>query len=70
MHINTALSGKSRLENKEKFQGKRDSVLADISQALESDIMHTDKQTYNNVDSEKLEEKILEINQSKKGKTE
>lgn len=53
-------------KNKDRLQGKIDAVLADISQAIESDIMHTDNQTDTKVDSEKLEEKIREINQSEK----
>lgn len=53
-------------KNKERLQGKIDAVLTDISHAIESDIMHTDNQIDTKVDSEKLEEKIREINQSKK----
>jgi hypothetical protein len=53
-------------KNKERLQGKIDAVLTDISHAIESDIIHTDNQIDTKVDSEKLEEKIREINQSKK----
>ncbi|MGE6357091.1 IS1182 family transposase, partial [Flavobacterium sp. NPDC079362] len=53
-------------KHKDRLQGKIDAVLADIGQAIESDIMHTDNQTDTKVDSKKLEEKIHEINQSEK----
>ena len=53
-------------KNKDRLQGKIDTVLVEISQAIESDIIHTDNQTHTKVNSEKLEEKIREINQSKK----
>ena len=53
-------------KNKDRLQGKIDAVLAEIGQAIESDIMHTDNQAETKVDSQKLQEKIREINQSEK----
>lgn len=53
-------------KNKERLQGKIDAVLAEIGQAIESDIMHTDNQIDTKIDSQKLQEKIREINQSAK----
>jgi len=53
-------------KNKERLQGKIDAVLAEIGQAIESDIMHTDNQNETKIDSQKLEEKIQAINKNTK----
>lgn len=53
-------------KNKERLQGKIDAVLAEIGQAIESDVMHTDNQNDIKIDSQKLQEKIGKINQSSK----
>lgn len=53
-------------KNKDRLQGKINAVLADIGSAIESDMMHTDNQIDTKIDSEKLQEKIREINQSAK----
>lgn len=53
-------------KNKERLQGKIDAVLAEIGQAIESDIMHTDNQADTKIDSKKLEEKIKVINENSK----
>lgn len=53
-------------KNKDRLQGKINAVLADIGGAIESDMMHTDNQIDTKIDSEKLQEKIREINQSAK----
>ncbi len=44
-------------KNKERLQSKIDLVLAEIGQAIESDIMHTDNQIETKFDSQKVEEK-------------
>ncbi|MFV8342629.1 transposase [Flavobacterium sp. XS2P39] len=51
-------------KNKDRLQGKINAVLADIGSAIESDMIHTDNQTDTKIDSEKLQEKIREINHS------
>lgn len=53
-------------KNKERLQGKIDAVLAEIGQAIESEIMHTDNQENTKIDSKKLEEKIKVINDNSK----
>ncbi|MEZ7505178.1 transposase [Flavobacterium sp. Arc2] len=53
-------------KNKERLQGKIDAVLAEIGQAIESDIMHTDNQNETKIDSQKLEEKIQTIKKKQK----
>jgi transposase len=53
-------------KNKERLQGKINAVLAEIGQAIESDIMHTDNQTDTPIDSQKLKEKIQAINKNSK----
>jgi mRNA-degrading endonuclease YafQ of YafQ-DinJ toxin-antitoxin module len=53
-------------KNKDRLQGKIDAVLAEIGGAIESDMMHTDNQIDTKIDSQKLQEKIREINQSAK----
>jgi transposase len=50
----------------ERLQGKIDAVLAEIGQAIESDIMHSDNQNQTKIDSQKLEEKIQAINKNTK----
>lgn len=57
---------KSVEKNKERLQSKIDIVLAEIGQAIESDLMHTDNQTDTKIDSQKLEEKIQAINKNSK----
>ena len=57
---------KSVEKNKERLQSKIDVVLAEIGQAIESDLIHTDNQTDTKIDSQKLEEKIQEINKNSK----
>jgi len=53
-------------KNKERLQSKIDIVLAEIGQAIESDLMHTDNQIDTKIDSQKLEEKIKAINKNSK----
>src|SRR3970282_22968 len=43
-----------------------DAVLAEIGQAIDSDVIHTDNQNDIKIDSQKLQEKIGKINQSLK----
>ncbi|WP_217651042.1 IS1182 family transposase [Flavobacterium xanthum] len=57
---------KSVEKNKERLQSKIDVVLAEIGQAIESDLMHTDNQIDTKIDSQKLEEKIQAINKNSK----
>lgn len=57
---------KSVEKNKARLQAKIDAVLSEIGQAIESDLMHTDKQEQVAINSEKLEEKIKAINQNTK----
>jgi transposase len=57
---------KSVEKNKERLQSKIDVVLAEISQAIESDLIHTDNQIDTKIDSQKLEEKIQAINTNSK----
>lgn len=57
---------KSVEKNKAKLQAKIDTVLAEIGQAIESDLIQTDNQEQVVIDSEKLEEKIQAINQNTK----
>lgn len=57
---------KSVEKNKERLQSKIDVVLAEIGQAIESDIMHTDNQNNTKIDSQKLAEKIQAINKNSK----
>jgi len=53
-------------KNKAKLQAKIDSVLKDIGQAIESDLIETDSKEQLEIDSQKLEEKIQAINQNAK----
>lgn len=57
---------KSVEKNKAKLQDKIDTVLSEIGQAIESDLIHTDNQEKIIIDSQKLEEKIQAINQNTK----
>jgi hypothetical protein len=57
---------KSVEKNKERLQSKIDAVLAEIGEAIESDVMHTDNQNNTKIDSQKLEEKIQAINKNSK----
>lgn len=57
---------KKALEKKERLQSKIDAVLTKISQAIESDTTKTDNQIHPKIDSQKLQEKIIEINQTSK----
>ena len=57
---------KSVEKNKERLQSKIDVVLAEIGQAIESDLICTDNQTDTKIDSQKLEEKIQAINNNSK----
>ena len=57
---------KSVEKNKERLQSKIDVVLAEIGQAIETDLMHTDNQIDTKIDSQKLEEKIQAINKNSK----
>lgn len=57
---------KSVEKNKERLQSKIDVVLAEIGQAIESDLMYTDNQIDTKIDSQKLEEKIQAINKNSK----
>src|SRR3970282_216065 len=51
-----------RKKDKERLQGKIDAVLAEIGQAIDSDVIHTDNQNDIKIDSQKLQEKIGKIN--------
>ena len=57
---------KSVEKNKAKLQAKIDSVLKDIGQAIESDLIETDNKEQLEINSQKLEEKIQAINQNTK----
>ena len=57
---------KSVEKNKDRLQSKIDIVLAEIGQAIESDLIHTDNQIDKKIDSQKLEEKIQAINKNSK----
>lgn len=57
---------KSVEKNKAKLQAKIDSVLKDIGQAIESDLIETDNKEQLEINSQKLEEKIQAINQNAK----
>lgn len=53
-------------KNKERLEVNIYAVLAEIGQAIESDIMHTDNQNETKIGNQKLEEKIQAINKSTK----
>lgn len=53
-------------KNKERLEVNIYAVLAEIGQAIESDIMHTDNQNETKIGDQKLEEKIQAINKSTK----
>lgn len=57
---------KSVEKNKAKLQEKINTVLTEIGQAIESDLIHTQNQEAIAIDSQKLEEKIQAINQNTK----
>lgn len=57
---------KSVEKNKAKLQEKINTVLSEIGQAIESDLIHTQNQEDIAIDSQKLEEKIQAINQNTK----
>lgn len=57
---------KSVEKNKARLEQKINSVLSEIGQAIESDLIHTENQENINLDSKKLEEKIQKINQNTK----
>ena len=48
-------------KNKERLQSKIDVVFAEISQAIESDIVHTDNQNDTKIERQKLEEKMQRL---------
>lgn len=53
-------------KNKVRLQEKINTVLSEIGQAIQSDLMHTENQENINLDSQKLEEKIQQINKNTK----
>lgn len=57
---------KSVEKNKAKLHQKINTVLSEIGQAIESDLIHTQNQEEITIDSQKLEEKIQAINQNTK----
>lgn len=57
---------KSVEKNKAKLEDKINTVLSEIGQAIESDLIHTQNQENVTIDSKKLEEKIQEINKNTK----